>query len=180
MIKLLHAFLFAAGLAALSPIAVAETAAEIDAKVDAALEELFADEPMARELADKAVGILVFPEIVKGGVLIGGMYGEGAYRVKGQTEGYFSIAGASFGLQLGGQTFGQALFVLTEQGAQYLRDVKGFELGVGPTLVGGDKGWTRSMGTSDIQGDIAPVFFGQEGFMAGGGVQGSKITRIER
>lgn len=171
--------LFAFGSASITS-AEAASGAEIDAKVDAALAALYDQEPEARALGEKAVAILVFPEIVKGGVLIGGQYGEGALRIDGETHGYFSIASASFGLQIGGQTYGSALFILTEAGLQYLRDVDGWELGVGPTLVGGDKGWSRSMGTTDIQGDIAPVFFGQKGLMAGGGIQGSKISRIER
>ena len=62
------------------------------------------------------------------------------------------------------------MFFLTEAALQYVRDTRGFELGVGPTIVGGDKGWSRSMGTNNLQGDIAVVFFGQEGMMAGGGV----------
>lgn len=160
--------------------ALAGSAAEIDAKVDQALETLFADTPEAKDLANASVAVLVFPEIVKGGVILGGEYGEGALRQGGKTLGYFSIAAASFGLQLGGQTFGQALFFLNEQAMTYLKDVKGFELGVGPTLVGGDQGWSKSMGTNDLQGDIAVVFFGQKGVMAGGGIKGSKISRIER
>ncbi len=160
--------------------APAATAEEIDAAARAALERLHAEVPETRELAARSVGILVFPEIVKGGVIVGGQYGEGALLVDGATQGYYSIAAASFGLQVGGQTFAQALFVLTEAGLQYLEDTRGFELGVGPTIVGGDKGWTRQLGTTDIQGDIAPVFFGQQGLMVGGGIQGSKITPIER
>ncbi len=172
-----------AGLAVLLAAALparAETAAEIDAKVAAALEQLYASEPATQDLAARSVGILVFPDIIKGGVIVGGQYGEGALLVNGETQGYYSIAAASFGLQVGGQTFAQALFILTEAGMQYLRDTKGLELGVGPTLVGGDKGWSSSLGTTNIQGDIAPVFFGQSGLMAGGGITGSKITPIER
>ena len=158
----------------------AESAAEIDAKASAALEALYAKEPATRDLAAKSVAILVFPEIIKAGVLVGGQYGEGALRIGGKTQGYYSIASASFGLQFGGQKYGYAMFILTDAGLQHLKDTRGMELGVGPTIVGGDQGWSRSLGTNDIQGDIAPVFFGQEGVMVGGGVQGSKISPLER
>ncbi|MEL6265121.1 MAG: lipid-binding SYLF domain-containing protein [Pseudomonadota bacterium] len=160
--------------------ALAESAAELDAKVAAALDALYASEPGTRDLAAQSKAIMVFPEIVKGGVIIGGQYGEGALLIDGATQGYYSIASASFGLQFGGQTYGYAMFILTDAGLQYLKDTKGLELGVGPTIVGGDKGWSNSLGTNDIQGDIAPVFFGQEGVMVGGGIQGSKITPVER
>lgn len=158
----------------------AESSAEIDAKVSAALEELYAKEPATRDLAAKSVAIMVFPEIIKAGVLVGGQYGEGSLLVDGETQGYYSIASASYGLQFGGQRYGYAMFILTDAGLQHLKDTQGMELGVGPTIVGGDQGWSRSLGTNDIQGDIAPVFFGQEGIMVGGGVQGSKISRIDR
>lgn len=163
-----------------APAAEAASAKEIEAGVNAALKTLYAAEPEARKLASKSIAILVFPEIIKGGLIVGGEYGEGALRVGGKTEGYYSIAAASFGLQIGGQKFGYAMFFLTESALNYLRDTQGFELGTGPTLVGGDKGWSSSMGTSDLQGDIAVVFFGQEGLMAGAGIRGSKISKIER
>ncbi|MEM9045357.1 MAG: YSC84-related protein [Pseudomonadota bacterium] len=160
--------------------AQAESGAEIDAKVDAAIQQLYAAEPEAKNLAKKSVAMLMFPEIIKGGVIVGGQYGEGALRVGGETKGYFSIAAASFGLQFGGQKFAYAMFFLNQAALEHVRDTKGFEVGSGPTLVGGDKGWSGSLGTNDLQGDIAVVFFGQEGLMAGAGIQGSKITQIER
>ncbi len=161
-------------------LAEAETAAEIEAGVDAALAQLYADSPDARALADQAVAVLVFPKIVKGGVIVGGQYGEGAMRQGGATSGYYSIAAASFGLQFGAQSFSYAMFFLNEAALDFVRSNRGWEAGVGPTLVGGDKGWSSSMGTNDLQGDIVPVFFGQEGLMAGGGLQGSKITKVDR
>jgi lipid-binding SYLF domain-containing protein len=178
----LAGLVFAACLLAVTPPGAARAAsgAEIDAAVDAALDRLYAEEPAAKDLAEAAVAVLVFPEIVKGGVIVGGQYGEGALRVDGETRGYFSIASASFGLQAGGQTYAYAMFFLTPEAVDYVRDANGWEVGVGPTLVGGDKGWSSSMGTNDLQGDIAVVFFAQEGMMAGGGIQGSKISRIER
>lgn len=158
----------------------AEPAAEIESKVASALEVLYAAEPGTQELAENSAGVLIFPDIVKGGVILGGQYGEGALRVDGRTRGYFSIAAVSYGLQVGAQQFGYAIFFLNEDALDQLDDSQGFELGVGPTLVGGDEGWSASMGTKDLQGDVAVVFFGQAGLMAGGSIEGSKITPIER
>ncbi|MEM6903394.1 MAG: lipid-binding SYLF domain-containing protein, partial [Pseudomonadota bacterium] len=145
----------------------------------AALESLYQSEPETKALGEKSVAILVFPEIIKGGVIVGGQFGEGALLVDGNATEFYNIASASIGLQLGGQTFGYAMFFLTDDGLQYLRDSSGWELGVGPTLVGGDEGWSKSLGTNNLQGDIAPVFFGQSGLMGGGSIQGSKITEID-
>ncbi len=156
------------------------TAGEIESSADAALNELYAGSPEAEELGSKSVAILVFPTVTKGGLMIGGQYGEGAMRQGGKTTGYYSIAGASYGLQAGGQQFSYAMFFLNEDAFAYFKENSGWEAGSGPTLVGGDQGWSKSMGTNDLQGDIVPVFFGQEGLMAGAGLQGTKISRIEK
>ena len=49
----------------------------------------------------QATGILIFPNIVKAGFLIGGQYGEGALRKGGNTVGHYNITSASYGLQAG-------------------------------------------------------------------------------
>jgi lipid-binding SYLF domain-containing protein len=76
--------------------------------------KLYEKTPAARELAKVAKGILVFPDIVKGGLIIGGQYGEGALRVGGKTAGYYNTAALSYGLQAGAQSFGYALFFITD------------------------------------------------------------------
>jgi lipid-binding SYLF domain-containing protein len=156
------------------------TAAEIGARTDAALTKLYAESSEARALGEMAVAVLVFPRITKGGLIVGGQYGEGAMLQGGRTTGHYSIVGASYGLQIGAQVFSFAMFFLNDAGLAHFQANKGWEAGVGPTLVGGDRGWSASMGTNDLQGDIVPVFFGQAGLMAGGGLQGTKITQIER
>ena len=159
---------------------VVKSGAELDALVDRALEGLYASEPSAKELEGKSVAVLVFPEVLKGGVIVGGQYGEGAMRQGGKTTGYYSMAGASYGLQFGAQVFGYAMYFLNEKSLQFLQDSSGWEVGSGPTLVGGEEGWSAKMGTSDLEGDVAVVFFNQSGLMAGAGIQGTKITKVER
>ncbi len=159
---------------------VVKSGAELDALVDSALEGLYASEPAAKELEGKSVAVLVFPEVLKGGVIVGGQYGEGAMRQGGKTTGYYSMAGASYGLQFGAQVFGYAMYFLNEKSLQFLQDSSGWEVGSGPTLVGGEEGWSAKMGTSDLEGDVAVVFFNQSGLMAGAGIQGTKITKVER
>jgi lipid-binding SYLF domain-containing protein len=71
-------------------VASAQTAAEIDRDVDNGISKLYSDSPAAKELSTVAKGILVFPDVVKGGLIIGGQYGKGALRVNGKTEGYYN------------------------------------------------------------------------------------------
>lgn len=170
----------AAAPAAQASDTVVKSGAEIDALVDDALKRLYASEPEAKNLAGKSVAMLVFPEVLKGGVIIGGQYGEGALRQGGKTSGYYSMASASYGLQFGAQTYGYAMFFLNQGALDYMQNNDGWEVGSGPTLVGGDDGWSSSMGSNDLNGDIAVVFFDQSGLMAGAGIQGTKITKVDR
>lgn len=157
----------------------AGTAVEIDKEVNLALEKLYADSPAAVEFSKVAKGILVFPDIVKGGLIVGGQYGEGALRVDGKTTGYYNTVAASYGLQIGVQKFGYALFLMTDKALEYLKKSEGWEIGVGPSIVVVDKGTAGSMTTTTGKEDIYAFFFDQKGLMAGLGLQGSKITRFQ-
>ena len=156
--------------------AQAATAAEIDKDVDLAIEKLYASSPVAKDLATLAKGILVFPDVVKAGLIVGGQYGEGALRVGGKTVAYYNTAAASYGLQAGAQSFGYAMFLMTDDAMAYLKKSKGWEVGVGPTVVVMDEGLAKSLTTSTAKDDIYAFIFSQKGLMAGIGIQGSKIT----
>lgn len=154
----------------------AASAAEIDREADAALQKLYASVPSAKELSKVAKGILVFPDVIKAGLLIGGQYGAGALRKEGKTVGYYKTMAASYGLQAGAQSFGYALFFLTDAALEYLEKSAGWEIGVGPSIVVVDSGVATSTTTTTAQSDIYAFFFNQQGLMAGLGLQGSKIT----
>jgi lipid-binding SYLF domain-containing protein len=158
--------------------ALADSAKVIDAKVDAALAKLFSGSPAAVEVAKVAKGVLVFPEVVKGGFIVGGQFGNGALRKDGKTVGYYNTVAASYGLQAGVESFGYALFFVTDAGLAYLDKSEGWEIGVGPTLTVVDEGFSKSLSTTTLKEDIYAFFFDQKGLMAGLSLQGSKISRI--
>ena len=158
----------------------AATAAEIDSDVNSSLQKLYDRTPAAKELSKVAKGILVFPGIIKGGLIIGGQYGEGALRKEGKTVGYYNTVAASYGLQAGVQKFGYALFFLTDSALEYLEKSDGWEIGVGPSVVIVDEGVAKSLTTTTAKSDIYAFFFDQKGLMAGIGLQGTKVTRINK
>ena len=158
--------------------AFAGKAAQIDREVDAALQKLYSDVPAAKELAKVAKGILVFPSVIKAGFIFAGQYGDGALRKGDKTVGYYRTLAASYGLQAGAQSFGYAMFFIKESALKYLNSSKGWEIGVGPSIVVVDQGLARSLTTTTAKEDIYVFFFGQKGLMAGIGIQGAKITRI--
>ena len=171
--------LMTAVLLSMSPqLTLADTAAEIDRDVDTALRKLYASTPKAKELARVAKGILVFPDVFKGGLLFGAQYGVGALRKGGKTVGYYRTVEASYGLQAGAQSFGYAMFFMNDSALEYFENSAGFEIGSGPTVVVVDAGMAKSLSTSTIQDDIYAFTFDQSGLMAGLGLRGSKITKI--
>ena len=171
-----------AGSATLAPIAMAVAAPTSDPQLDraaaAALRQLSAESPTAREMNRTATAVLVFPKIVKVGFVLGGAYGEGGLRQGGKTVAYYNSAAASYGLQAGVQWFGYALFFMNAGALKYLDDSKGFEIGVGPSVVVVDAGLAKKYSSTTLTQDIYAFIFGQKGLMAGLGIEGSKITRI--
>jgi lipid-binding SYLF domain-containing protein len=154
-------------------------ASQIDQDADEALYILYAGSPAAVELSKIAKGILVFPTVTKGGLMVGGSYGKGALRKGGATVGYYNTVSASYGLQAGAQRFGYALFFMDDASLEYLGKSDGWEIGIGPTVVIVDEGLSRSLSSTTAREGVYAFFFDQRGLMAGLGIQGSKITRIE-
>jgi lipid-binding SYLF domain-containing protein len=162
-----------------NPAAAAASAAEINRNVKSALEKLYAKSPQARTLGEKSKGILVFPSIVKGGFMVGGQFGEGALIKGGKWAAYYNTVSASYGLQIGLQKYGYALFFMSESAMDWLDRSDGWEIGVGPSIVVVDTGAAKSMTTTTLQAEIYAFFFDQKGLMGGLGLQGTKITRMK-
>ncbi|MFO7707860.1 MAG: YSC84-related protein [Desulfobacterales bacterium] len=178
MILLAFALAFTA-LCAANPAAAA-SAAEIDRDARKALGDLYASSPAAKALGEKAIGILVFPGIVKGGFIVGGQYGEGALIKDGDAVAFYNSIAASYGLQAGLQKFGYALFFMTDSALNWIDKSDGWEIGVGPSIVVVDVGAAAAMTSTTLQSDIYAFFFDQKGLMAGIGLQGTKITKLDK
>ncbi|BCS52874.1 YSC84-related protein [Geobacter sp. SVR] len=163
-----------------SPLpAPAADKADINRDADAALQKLYDGNSLARGLADKAQGVLIFPSIVKGGFFIGGQYGDGVLRQKSTVTGYYRSVAFSYGLQAGVQSFGYVLLFMNEAALDYLKKSDGWEIGVGPSVVVVDAGVAKTLTTTTAKDDIYAFIFDQKGLMAGIGLQGTKITKIE-
>jgi lipid-binding SYLF domain-containing protein len=153
-------------------------AAKLASEAQTALKALYASVPAAKNLEPKALGILVFPEVTKAGLGIGGQYGEGTLLKKGTPSAYYKTTGASFGLQAGAQRYGYAMFFMNQKALEEFSKASGLEVGVGPSVVLVDEGMAKTMTTTTIKDDIYAFVFGQKGLMAGLGIQGNKITQI--
>jgi len=151
---------------------------ELEREADLAIEKLYRTTPVAKKLAAEANGVLVFPSIIKAGLMIGGQHGKGVLRVDGETTGYYKSTSVSYGLQIGAQKFGYALILMTPDAVDYLESSQGWEVGVGPSVVVVDEGIAKSLSTTTAKDEIYAFVFGQEGLMAGVSLEGSKITKF--
>jgi lipid-binding SYLF domain-containing protein len=154
--------------------------AEIERGARSSLQHLYAQSSSASALGKRAKAILVFPSIVKGGFVVGGQYGEGVLFVNGKVAGYYSTVQASYGLQAGLQKYGYAMFLMDDAAIGWVNRTGGWEIGTGPSIVIVDTGKASSLTTTTLQSGIYAFFFSQKGLMAGLGLQGTKITRINK
>ncbi len=158
--------------------ALADSASEIDRKVKEALKTLYYTSAVAKRLGPKAKGMLVFPKIVKFGFLAGSQMGDGALLKEGKSIGYYRSVAASFGLQAGLQAFDYVLMFMDDKSLDYLNRSGGWELGIGPSIVVLNKGAATVATTTTLQKGIYAFISDQKGVMAGIGLQGTKILRI--
>lgn len=144
------------------------------------LDSLYAQSHSARALGAKARVVLVFPNVTRAGFVFGGQAGNGAMlRRDGSVAGFYQTASASWGLQAGVQRFGYALFLMDDAAVRSINSTGGWELGGSPSLVVVDRGMAANMSTTTINSGTYAFFFDQRGLMAGLGLQGTKITRIQ-
>jgi lipid-binding SYLF domain-containing protein len=159
--------------------ASAHAASQTDEAGLSALRALYKAQPQAAELGKSAVAILVFPNIVKAGLVVGAQTGDGVLLIGGKPAAHYNISAASYGLQAGVESFAYALFFMTDSSLKYLRESGGWAVGSGPSVVVVDKGAARNFNTTTLTQDVYAFPFGFEGLMAGIGLEGSKITQVQ-
>ena len=172
-------FLFAAVL--LTPnISQAKSAKEIDIQVDVALEKFEKDVKGGKEFLKSAKGVLVFPSVIKAGLVVGGEYGEGAMRISGKTVNYYSTAAASFGFQLGAQSKTVILVFMEDNALKNFRGSSGWEAGVDGSVALIELGTGGSIDSTNIKDPIVGFVFGNKGLMYNLTLEGSKFTKLVR
>jgi lipid-binding SYLF domain-containing protein len=150
----------------------------INAGVDPTLARLYTTVNGSHELVSKARGVLVFPSVIQAGFWIGGRYGEGALRVGGQTAGYYSTAGGSFGLQIGGQSKSIVYLFMTQDALERFRNSEGWAVGADATVAVVKVGANGNIDTSTATAPVQAFVLTNAGLMAGVSLENTKITRL--
>jgi lipid-binding SYLF domain-containing protein len=167
-------------LAALGSPARAASAEDLDKDAAQALQTLYKTNPVAEVISKQAKAVLVFPKIVKAGLVFGGSYGEGVLMRGGRVSAYFNSVSASWGWQAGAESYAYFVFLMSDKAVKYLDDSKGWEIGVGPSVVVVNEGVAKNLSSSTLKGDAYAWIADQQGLMASLSIEGTKISRIKR
>ncbi|MBN2231799.1 MAG: hypothetical protein JW781_03130 [Deltaproteobacteria bacterium] len=160
--------------------AAAASAEEINIGADATLQR-FKDAVMGGEqFLARAKGVLVFPKVIKAGLIVGGEYGEGALRIDNRTVAYYSTAAGSLGLQAGAQSKSIVLVFLTASALQDFRASTGWKAGADGSVAVVQWGVGEDINSLDIKDPIVGFVFGNKGLMFNLTIEGAKFTRITK
>lgn len=158
--------------------------AEAQATVDAAaavVTELSAD-PHYGDIAayiEKAKAVMVVPQLLKAGLIIGGEVGDAV--VLSRTAGggwsgpaFYSLTGGSIGLQAGAEAKRVIIAVMTDKGLTQLLSNR-FELGVDASISVGTVGGGAGAGSvGSLEADMVS-FSRSKGLFGGGALDGTLI-----
>ncbi|HEY0803369.1 MAG TPA: YSC84-related protein, partial [Steroidobacteraceae bacterium] len=153
---------------------------EIDKGVHHTLQQFNQLNPMHHDLVARAKGVLVFPRVTKGGVGVGGQFGEGALRIDGKNVAYYSISSASVGLTLGLAKHKEVILFMTQEVLDKFMNSHGWSIGADTGVAVLDKGAGGAYDTQTLQRPILAFVFGEKGLIGDISLEGSKVTKLDK
>ena len=160
-------------------MAWAKTAKDIDASVKACLDRFYKQVKGGKELAAKAKGVLVMPNAVKAGLIVGGEYGEGALRIGGKTNSYYNLVSGSIGFQIGAEAKDFVILFMTDEALNKFKYTKGWEAGMDGNVALVTVGGGERADFTKIGDPIIGFVFDVKGLMADVSLKGAKFTQIQ-
>ncbi|WP_432379321.1 BPSL1445 family SYLF domain-containing lipoprotein [Duganella sp. P38] len=142
------------------------------------LERLYKEVPGSRELVRKANGVLVFPNVVAAGLVVGGEYGKGVLRTGGQAVDYYSVASLSVGFQAGAQSKAVVLLFMSREALDKFRSGKGWTAGVDGSVALIKVGANGEIDTATANNPIQGFVLTNAGLMANLNLEGTKISKL--
>lgn len=155
-----------------------DTAREIDSDTNGALSVFYSEVTGSKTYLEKAKGYVVFSDVKEAGFIMGGKYGEGALRINGETKGYYSIASASLGFQLGMQKY-SLIIVLTSDAAlkKFMTD-DDWETDLDMNIAMADWNNDEELDDIDFGSNMVGFVFDSTGMMGNFTFEGTKFDKI--
>ena len=178
--RILQTTTLSLSLIAFGGAADAATAEDLNRDAQQTLQMLYKGNSGAESLSKRAKAVLVFPKIIKAGLVFGGSYGEGVLLNGMATTGYYNSVSASWGWQAGAESYGYVVFLMSDKAVRYLAESKGWEIGVGPSVVVVNEGMAKNLSSSTLKEDAYAFIIDQQGLMVSLSIEGTKISPIKR
>jgi len=159
-------------------VSFAKTAQTIDSEVNISLEKFKQQVQGGARFLEHTKGYLVFPVVIKAGLIVGAKYGEGALRVNGTTAHYYDMTAASIGLQAGAQQYSMLIAFLSDASLNSFIRSDGWESGVDGTITVSDWGRSTDISSISYEKPIIVLIFNEKGYMASISIAGTKFRRI--
>jgi lipid-binding SYLF domain-containing protein len=166
--------------ALIGTVALAVDTAAIDKQVSATLKRFYTLKPENKSLADHAVAVLVFPDITKAGIGVGGEHGDGALLEHGNTSGYYSISGASVGATLGVSHHSEVMIFNTQAARDKFVNGQDWSIGADASVAVAKTGVGGNYDTTTLQKPVLAFVFGEKGLMGDASLAGAKISKIAK
>lgn len=152
---------------------------QIDSSVQNTVQRLYDTVPGSREIGGRAKGILVFPEVIAAGFIVGGEYGEGALRVGGSSQAYYSTVTGSLGFQAGAQSKAVVFMFMTDEALEKFRRSKGWTAGVDASVAVAKVGANGAVDINTARAPVVGFVMTNAGLMANLNLEGTKVTRLD-
>jgi len=156
-----------------------DTREALTLKSKLALEE-FKLRPCGKDLVEKAVGILVFPGVVKAGLGFGGEYGEGAMLMDGKWKYFYNLISVSWGWQLGVQVKTIVMLFMNRKALMNFNKTEGFKVGVDASVAVLTLDAGINIDTNTLTSPVVACVTDRRGLMYSASLEGTKITRIRK
>jgi lipid-binding SYLF domain-containing protein len=133
-----------------------------------------------RDLLPKAEGVLISPQLLKGAFIVGVSGGNAVFLVRDKKTGnwsepaFYTIGGASFGLQIGGQASEVILLAMTDRGVSALLS-NSVKLGGDIGVAAGPYGMGAAAATENLSADILS-FSRSKGLYGGVSLDGAVVA----
>ena len=152
---------------------------EINSGADATLSKLYQTSPQAKDLVQKAKGVLIFPSVLSASFVVGAQHGKGVLRVNGANAGYYSTTAGSVGFQAGAQSKAVVLLFMTQESLDKFRNSNGWTAGADASVAVANIGANGRIDTNTAQQPIVGFVMNNAGLMAGVSLEGAKFNKLD-
>jgi lipid-binding SYLF domain-containing protein len=133
------------------------------------------------DFVKRARAVLIFPSLIKGGVIIGGEGGTGVLMVRDQKQGwsdpaFYTLAAGSIGLQLGGQVSEAVFTVMSDRALDALIDNQ-MKFGGDMSVAAGPSGKRLQAAATTNFGSDVYSFAQTEGLFGGVSLDGAGVLK---